>query len=391
MFFSLIAKLFAMRGFILLVITGFIFSCGDKKDQKRFSANLTFTVDTVYVDSGNDFIYVKDNLFLSELSPDKSYLINFNRFEGSAERIDLNGLKLDKRIRFEKDGPNGMASFVSSFKITKEEQLLLLTDRSILIFDQDARKIKELALDELAKGDFNGSESYPMVLVEDSATPDRLVGLFVNWKDTYYFILDFDLDKRDFKRIDLPELDKLQEYSTNVLYNGQMMGNFGTSVSATRASDKIVIANNSINGVLVFDLRTDSILVKSWDSPLLGMKRKYLPPKEVAADTGEMEEIMKKNREDIGFGPFNWDEEQKLFFRFSTTEEFGEEKNDNGNYIPTGATVYISIFDENLNLLGESVVPELTMKPKRHFVKDGKIWIFENMEDEVVFVRLGIN
>ncbi|WP_373495751.1 hypothetical protein [Aquiflexum sp.] len=35
----------------------------------------------------------------------------------------------------------------------------------------------------------------------------------------------------------------------------------------------------------------------------------------------------------------------------------------------------------------EIEVPELT---KYHFVKDGKIWIFENNEDEVSFIRLGI-
>jgi hypothetical protein len=52
--------------------------------------------------------------------------------------------------------------------------------------------------------------------------------------------------------------------------------------------------------------------------------------------------------------------------------------------------VFISIFDEDLNLLTESPVTEQTAPPKKHFVKDGKIWIFENVEDELAFIRLGI-
>jgi len=52
--------------------------------------------------------------------------------------------------------------------------------------------------------------------------------------------------------------------------------------------------------------------------------------------------------------------------------------------------VYISIFDEELNLLAESLVPELKASPKRHFIKDGKFWIFENIEDELAFMRLEI-
>lgn len=52
--------------------------------------------------------------------------------------------------------------------------------------------------------------------------------------------------------------------------------------------------------------------------------------------------------------------------------------------------MYISIFDKDLNLLAESLVPELKAPPKRHFMKDGKIWIFENIADELAFIRLKI-
>ena len=44
-----------------------------------------------------------------------------------------------------------------------------------------------------------------------------------------------------------------------------------------------------------------------------------------------------------------------------------------------------------MEMLAESIVPELKNIPQTYFVKDGAVWIFENMEDELGFVRLSID
>jgi len=46
------------------------------------------------------------------------------------------------------------------------------------------------------------------------------------------------------------------------------------------------------------------------------------------------------------------------------------------------------ILDKELNLFNEFSIPQLTNIPYFSFAKDGKIWIFENIEDEMGFVRL---
>ncbi len=123
---------------------------------------------------------------------------------------------------------------------------------------------------------------------------------------------------------------------------------------------------------------------------MLGSRKKYLPPKQVELSSGQLEEIVKNAGEEISYGRMVWDEEGRQFFRFSASEQFGEEKNEYGQYIAVGADVYLSIFDENLELVAESLVPQLNAPPEKHFVKDGKIWIFENIDDELAFVRLEI-
>jgi hypothetical protein len=60
------------------------------------------------------------------------------------------------------------------------------------------------------------------------------------------------------------------------------------------------------------------------------------------------------------------------------------------------SNIYLTALDKDLNLLGEILVPQLTKKPAkpfsekfpRHFAKDGKIWIYENINDEMGFVVL---
>ncbi|WP_240477961.1 hypothetical protein [Cyclobacterium amurskyense] len=47
--------------------------------------------------------------------------------------------------------------------------------------------------------------------------------------------------------------------------------------------------------------------------------------------------------------------------------------------------------DKELNLIAEGTVPEMDRYPRFHFAKDGKLWLFENIEDEMGFVRFDIN
>ena len=76
--------------------------------------------------------------------------------------------------------------------------------------------------------------------------------------------------------------------------------------------------------------------------------------------------------------PF-WDKDNKCFYRFSYKEYDGK------------TIVYLTTLDEGLNQIGETVIPQLIKKPSRHFAKVGKIWIYENINDELGFVRISFN
>lgn len=82
-----------------------------------------------------------------------------------------------------------------------------------------------------------------------------------------------------------------------------------------------------------------------------------------------------------------WDRKNQVFYRFSY-QEFAFESKIKEN---VKSKVYLTVLDKDLNQLGETLVPQLIKKPAKHFAKDGKIWIYENVEDELGFVRLAFD
>lgn len=130
--------------------------------------------------------------------------------ETYAERINLDELKLESRIQFEKEGPDGIPSIISRFNITPEENLMVWHSRFYTVYDQNAKRIKDLELEKIVEPYLSGSEAYPLMVFEDPNQEDRVVGVFLKWVDMEYFLIDVDLAKKEFKKTDLPDLAKTQ-------------------------------------------------------------------------------------------------------------------------------------------------------------------------------------
>ncbi|MFN4000160.1 DUF4221 family protein [Algoriphagus sp.] len=366
--------------------------CAEKAEtEKKFVDKFSISFDTVMVDSDGEFIDLRDNLFFSGLSPDKSYLINFNRTDVESERINLDELVFEKRIKYEKEGPNGIGTMISSLNVSDSDQVLVWFYGLYAFFDQNGVKTRDLELDKIAPDQLLGSEVYPQTIYEDLQNKNRVIGLFFEWKENIYFLVEFDLANRISRKIELPEFAKINEYKTEILINGNFAGNLGGSVFSTQGPDKLVLSSSVINEIQIFDLVKDSLFSKSWETPLLGAKRKYIGPKQFEYSIEEMEDISKKSEEDINYGEFIWDEVNEKFYRFSSKKKLTESKNEEGYYTIMSAEVFLSVFDKELELIGEALIPEITTAPKKHFTKDGKIWIFENIDDELAFIRLTFN
>ena len=88
-----------------------------------YFSNLQFSLDTVVIDPGKEIIFLKNSLFGADKSKDDRYLFNFNIDDHTLEKIDLDELRLEVKLPFEKEGPNGTGQNVGKIKVQNENFL----------------------------------------------------------------------------------------------------------------------------------------------------------------------------------------------------------------------------------------------------------------------------
>lgn len=98
-----------MRYLVFLAMIVLI-SCDGKVDKTGtiFFSDVEFSWDTVFVDPSDDIIFLSHQLLNSDLSKESKYLYNFNERELTIEKINLDELRLEEKITFDREGPNGI-------------------------------------------------------------------------------------------------------------------------------------------------------------------------------------------------------------------------------------------------------------------------------------------
>jgi hypothetical protein len=137
-------------------------------------------------------------------------------------------------------------------------------------------------------------------------------------------------------------------------------------------------------------MKQDSVYQVNYTPQLTAASKKGGYPKEVDSEK-RFKEVMAEINSEINFQAPVWDEVNKRFYRFSYETTPGEITDEPMFESPEQkpiSKVFLSIFDEDFNLIGESLVSQLTQIPNYVFVKDGKIWHYVNVDDELGFVRM---
>ena len=87
-----------------------------------------------------------------------------------------------------------------------------------------------------------------------------------------------------------------------------------------------------------------------------------------------------KSKYNVGFEKFLWDNQRQKYFRIVKRAIPNEDKELEDRY-----DVYLFTYDSNLNLLGETQLEDLNRLPQKPFFKDGKLYSYVNVEDELGF------
>ncbi len=382
-----------MSHLVFLLLIGLLVGCaGSEKGGKSDEVRIDFNLDTVIINPGQEILFLNSGLSLAQLNEDKKYLYNFNHTDFSIEKINLDELKFVDKITLSKEGPNGVGQFFMGFLLLDENSMLFRCYNQDNILDWHGNIKRKFDFKKVGnEGERIDDHEHlfmPTVLPEQ---PQVYFGLISNWQEKSTTMVVIDLEKDELKRIDLPLFEKTKAFEIE-FNDGQTGFGIGTEKYINNAGGKLLVSAEVSSEVFVYDSFTGEMHHRTFESELTGNEKKGKYPNQVS-DLKELVGVYKKIHEEIGFHAFHWDEKHERYYRFSSMAEFSDLDVLRENQIvpsSSGAKVYLTVYDKDLNQIAESRIPMLTKKPAYHFVKDGKIWMYENMEDELGFVRLSI-
>lgn len=380
-----------MKNCAIIFFLVFCFSCGGNETETKMDfSNITFKMDTVVVDSGDEIINLKYGLWSSAMTEDKGFIYLWNMDESTLDKVNINELRLEEKIKYEKEGPDGVGTYVSWMNMVDNDHILMANFQGMGLFDMKGKKIRTYKLEkEKFEGDSleEGESFNRKSIITDGG--NMIYGFLGNWMNDNLSFAKVDFEDMVIKKYELPGIEELKDYSVT-LKSGQMMMISTTDKTVQRIEDKIILSNSANAPIFVFDMKKDSVYQVNYTPQLTAAAKKGGYPTEVDSEK-RFKEVMAEINSEINFQPPVWDEVNKRYYRFSYETIPGEITDEPMMESPEEkpiSKVFLSIFDEDFNLIGESLVSQLTQIPNSVFVKDGKIWHYVNVDDELGFVRM---
>ncbi|SDC72479.1 protein of unknown function [Algoriphagus faecimaris] len=374
------------KALIFLVIAGAI-ACSSPKNEKNGNSDMeiSYEIDTVMVDAGDHFFFVRFGLGMSDVDKSRKLLYNFNNQDMKMEIIDLESLSLKEVREYEKEGPNGIGGgFIMRVQVLPDESVLFYDFVGIHHVAKSGEKVTTYKLGEIEwEGDSLSEEE--QIDVSSLATKDGKT--FYGFYGAQGFdsktegIAQFNVVDKSLKLLPSDFLEFISAYDISLQMDGGGMAKSGERKSISITDEKVLIMTSAKNQLWQWDLELDSLVSYPYESQLTSNSKKGNYP----VQAGSMEEfraaITEKNKE-VNFGMLVHAPDQDKFWRYHREME----------RMTAGDTIIyknvLTAFDVELNQLGEKALPEKFKNTDPVFYLDGMLWQFLNIDDEVAFVRV---
>ncbi|WP_169817516.1 DUF4221 family protein [Algoriphagus vanfongensis] len=358
-------KLFPFVSLILLA------ACGDKDSSENAESenileNLTFSVDTVVVDVGEE-IFNPGAYYVNDLSPDRSKAY-FLYMENEIHEIDLENMKLLNRFVFQEDGPDAIPKYPNSFQILPENEVFLGGYAQTGIFKVSGENVANFKVRPENLDGIPNDAAYSMTsqlhISPDKSTMVSLPGIFGEAIEGLAVINTSDMSA---KILELPALELTKNYQ--IIYRvGNGATRTGDSQEIQFLNDRFVIYSGSTSDVYSYDWRTDSLQLHTFPHQLVPLSK--TGQFTTTPDSREaQQEATRAMRKQITYGEFYWDAQREIYYRFA---EMNERYDDRGNFVD--AEVYLFTYDKDLNLTGETEIKEWNHALSGCLIKDGKLY-----------------
>lgn len=376
-----------MKKLLYLLLFPMIFSCGGNSSENTTSGNvledLTFTVDTVIIDSGADFFNLNYGLGSRRLTNDKGALLFFENEPLTLVQVDLNQLKLISKTTFQKEGPNGVGSYIDGFQLGPNSELFIQSYTTLGKFNMAGEltenlKIVPQGINQELANDFRKLYSRP---VFDFKT-NRIYSQPSSETSSENVLYLIDLLTKEVKSLHIPEMKSVGEFSgIYITKSGEqtMFRHFSVESFQGIENGYLFLSAGAMSGIYRLDPETDSlefIDIQHQSVP----NRMTIKVNNSPSDEATFLEDRKKVSEQLNYMEPLWDETREMYLRLGKKTFLGKEKGD-----PSTFEVFLFAYDKDFNVLGETKIEGLNKVPANYFLKDGKLWSYVNVEDELGF------
>jgi hypothetical protein len=361
-----------MKTLTIIILASLCFSCGgftEGEEDKDF--DFSYSIDTVMVDAGDELIFHQIGLSHSDISNDQKQLFNFSP-KSELEVIDLDSLKLLRKIVTEKEGPLG-TGWPYAIQIDQTGKMVFYGFEEVRFFSSD---LSSMTRYQLTPDALPGLE--PEVLSAfNPKVADRefLYSIYENYDQVPQGVATISFEEMIVKKVPLALASRIVPFTYSLFIQGKLSNRGYEPINLVLVDKLLILSTAYVNEVFILDLQSDSVTVKTFHSELTADK-KMIPPKTTAETINELEELRREGKKSVKFGGFRYDKTHRRFIRFS--QDLDREIGDSLVFKNV-----LTVFDENLNQLGEKIVPIDPFSKK--FFKDGKLWSYVNVEDELGF------
>jgi len=377
-----------MKYILISLAVLLIFSCGKKTENPIVISQLAFSMDTVIIDSKGEFLFLNWGLSTASVSHDGKVLYNLNIQEPSLETIDLDKLELLTMQVFDKEGPNGVEnSGRGGIVYLGEDAIFFKGWPSPEIFSTKGKKSPALRnLNDIKIKVTDTGKNFMYEAVEPT-DPHHVYGIINEFPGKNFEFGKLNLVDGTLKSYPITSWEKLEGF-TITYDDGKRYDIIGPYIYVENINHQIVVSSNISSELYVYKPDLDSLHHFTYSYNLTKSEKAGNYPTEIS-DPKEFHNIFKRLNSEVSFHSPIWDNEKQQYYRIHYEFIF---EDDFSEMYPKmlGAKVYLSIYDKDFNLIGEGQLPPFKDHPGFHFAKDGKIWMFENIEDEMGFVRFGI-
>jgi hypothetical protein len=373
-----------MKKLVPLIVLIVLASCDESKNSEKSESdnileNLTYSVDTLVVDSGEELINLSMGLFFSDISETAKTLYQFSQADHGLTVIDLDQLNIRKKIEFEKEGPNGIGAYISEFKVLPDEKFMFTSFQTAGIFDSNSVKLEDIKLK---------ANDYPSIELADGQDINFQLRRSRDGRFLYSLPGDFTAAERDLalinlsansaKLLDIPALDNTGKFT--IIFFSDGMGEISLEeYYLDEYSGKLYLSSSATSDLYRYDFEKDSMDYFSFPITVSPKEKTEFPKKEVSSKAEQREESRKVSSQ-ISFKNLIWDNTRELFFKIGSITTPSDTPGG-----PANIKVFLYAFDSEMKLVGEALIEGLNSIPEHPFFKDGKLWSYVNVEDELGF------